>query len=127
MRIFLYSAAVLLLASFFCPLPAPARAQDTQSQDAPNQGAPGQDENVLRVNVNLVMLDATIKNKSGHIMNDLKKEDFELREDGVVQKLDVFSRDELPLNVALVLDLSDSIGPKNGPMEIGRASCRERV
>ncbi len=39
-----------------------------------------------------------------------------MREDGVVQKLDVFSRDELPLNVALVLDLSDSIGPFLGPL-----------
>ena len=27
------------------------------------------------------------------------------------KKLIVFSRDELPLDVALVLDLSDSIGP----------------
>jgi VWFA-related protein len=49
-------------------------------------------------------------------MADLKKEDFEVREDGVVQKLDVFSRDELPLEVALVLDLSDSIGPFLGPL-----------
>jgi Ca-activated chloride channel homolog len=79
-------------------------------------GAQGQDQNVLRVDVNLVMVDATVKNKAGQIMADLKKEDFELREDGVAQKLDVFSRDELPLNVALVLDLSDSIGPFLGPL-----------
>src|ERR1700683_41103 len=75
-----------------------------------------QDENVVRVDVNLVMLDATVKTKAGKIMGDLKKEDFELREDGVTQKLEVFSRDELPLNVALVLDLSDSIGPFLGPL-----------
>jgi len=49
-------------------------------------------------------------------MDGLKQEDFELREDGVPQKIDVFSRDELPLNVALVLDLSDSIGPFLGPL-----------
>jgi Ca-activated chloride channel homolog len=78
--------------------------------------AQGQDESVLRVNVGLVMVDATVKTKAGRIMGDLKKEDFELREDGVAQKLEVFSRDELPLNVALVLDLSDSIGPFLGPL-----------
>src|SRR5580704_16329253 len=75
-----------------------------------------QPQGVIRVGVNLVLLDATVKNKSGQIMANLKKEDFQVREDGVVQRLDVFSRDELPLNVALVLDLSDSIGPFLGPL-----------
>ena len=75
-----------------------------------------QDEGVVRVDVNLVMLDATVKTKAGRIMADLKKDDFELREDGASQKIEVFSRDELPLNVAVVLDLSDSIGPFLGPL-----------
>ncbi len=75
-----------------------------------------QDQGTIRVDVNLVLVDATVKTKDGKIMADLKKEDFEVREDGAVQKLDVFSRDELPLNVALVLDLSDSIGPFLAPL-----------
>src|SRR5579864_5686848 len=70
----------------------------------------------IRVDVNLVMLDATVKTKSGQIMNDLRKDDFEVREDGVAKKITVFSRDQLPLNVALVLDLSDSIGPFLDPL-----------
>jgi Ca-activated chloride channel family protein len=75
-----------------------------------------QDQGVIRVGVNLVLVDATVKTKGGQIMADLKKEDFEVREDGVSQKLEVFSRDEFPINVALVLDLSDSIGPFLGPL-----------
>src|SRR5271154_2865128 len=86
-----------------CFLQTPVLAQD-------------QEESVVRVAVNLVLMDATVKTKSGQIMGDLKKEDFEIREDGVAQKVEVFSRDELPLNVALVLDLSDSIGPFLGPL-----------
>jgi len=85
----------------------PSRAQD-QPQD--------QSQSVIHVDVNLVLVDATVKTKAGQIMNNLKKEDFELREDGVPQRIDIFSRDELPLNVALVLDLSDSIGPFLGPL-----------
>ncbi|MHB8502421.1 MAG: VWA domain-containing protein [Candidatus Acidiferrales bacterium] len=75
-----------------------------------------QDGSVIHVGVNLVLLDATVKTKTGQIMADLKKDDFEVREDGVAQKIDVFSRDALPINVALVLDLSDSIGPFLGPL-----------
>lgn len=95
---------LLALAILLAPaLGIPARAQD------PGQGT-------IRVNVNLVLVDATVKGKDGQILSTLKKEDFEVREDGVVQKVDVFSRDELPVNVALVLDLSDSIEPFLGPL-----------
>jgi Ca-activated chloride channel family protein len=77
---------------------------------------PAQAQEPIRVDVNLVMLDATVKTKTGQIMNDLKKDDFEVREDGVPKKITVFGRDQLPLNVALVLDLSDSIGPFLDPL-----------
>jgi Ca-activated chloride channel family protein len=98
--------SVLLAFAFLVRNPVLAQNQDPQDQN----------QSIIRANVNLVMVDATVKTKAGRIMPDLKKEDFELREDGVVQKLDVFSRDELPLNVALVLDLSDSIEPFLGPL-----------
>jgi Ca-activated chloride channel family protein len=74
------------------------------------------DEGVIRLDVSLVLVDTTVKTKAGQIMSELKKDDFEIREDGVRQKLEIFSRDELPLNVAMVLDLSDSIGPFLGPL-----------
>jgi Ca-activated chloride channel family protein len=76
----------------------------------------GQEPGVMHVAVNLVMVDATVKTKAGQILGDLKREDFQLREDGVEQDVQIFSRDELPLNVALVLDLSDSIEPFLGPL-----------
>jgi len=83
----------------------PAQAQDQ-----------GRDQGTIHVAVNLVLVDATVKTKDGQIMANLKKDDFEVREDGAVQKVEVFSRDELPVNVALVLDLSDSIGPFLAPL-----------
>ena len=97
--------ALTLLACFIalCPVRAQGPEQD-------------QDQGTIRVAVNLVLVDATVKTKDGHIMADLKKDDFEVREDGAVQKIDVFNRDELPIDVALVLDLSDSIEPFLGPL-----------
>lgn len=97
------SFSLAVVASAVLLRPIPAHAQE------PPQG-------VIRVGVNLVLVDATVKTKAGQSMSELKKEDFELREDGVTQNIDIFSRDELPLDVALVLDLSDSIGPFLGPL-----------
>jgi Ca-activated chloride channel family protein len=97
--------ALIFFVAVACQRPLLAQDQD-QSQD----------QSTLRVSVNLVLLDATVKSKDGRIMADLKKDDFEIREDGVAQKLEIFGRDELPLEVALVLDLSDSIGPFMGPL-----------
>jgi Ca-activated chloride channel homolog len=99
-----FSGVVIFIAIAFA-VPVQVRGQDQ-----------GQDQGTIRVAVNLVLVDATVKNKDGQIMAKLNKDDFEVREDGVTQKLEVFSRDELPLNVALVLDLSDSIGPFLGPL-----------
>src|SRR5258707_1610589 len=92
---------LVVFLAFFLPIRLPA-----QEQEPP----------VMRVTVNLVMVDATIKTKAGQILGDLKKDDFELREDGAAQKVEIFSPDEFPLNVSLVLDLSDSIGPFLGPL-----------
>jgi Ca-activated chloride channel homolog len=103
-RILRWSALIFFVA-VACQRPLLAQDQD-QSQN----------QSTLRVSVNLVLLDATVKTKNGRVMADLKKDDFEIREDGVAQKLEIFGRDELPLEVALVLDLSDSIGPFMGPL-----------
>ena len=84
--------------------------------------AQDQDPGTIRLDVNLVVLDATVKTKDGQIMGDLKKQDFEVREDGIAKKIELFSRDELPLNVALVLDLSDSIDPFLDPLRDAAAT-----
>ena len=87
-----------------------AIAQSVPPPPPPGLAAPST-QSTVRVGVNLVMVDVTVKAKDGQIIGDLKKDDFEILEDGVPQKIEVLSRDELPLNVALVLDLSDSVGP----------------
>lgn len=75
-----------------------------------------QGEEHIRIGVQLVLVDVTVKDKSGQIMSGLDKKDFIVKEDGAEQKVEEFSRDELPLAVALVVDTSGSIKPFLEPL-----------
>jgi Ca-activated chloride channel homolog len=65
----------------------------------------------LKVDVNLVLVEAIVRDAHGGIVGDLGQQDFHVFEDGVEQPVSYFSRDELPLGVALVVDASGSMAP----------------
>ncbi|HLQ77379.1 MAG TPA: VWA domain-containing protein [Terriglobia bacterium] len=65
----------------------------------------------LSLDVNRVLIDALVRDRNGKPMANLRKEDFRLFEDGIEQPIQNFSRDELPLAVALVIDRSGSVAP----------------
>jgi len=63
----------------------------------------------FRVNVNLVRVVTTVKNQSGELVGDLRKEDFQVTDNGEPQEIAVFERhSDLPLSVALLVDISGS-------------------
>ncbi len=96
-------AILLASAPALCsPAPPAARAQQAQPK--------------LRVSVNLVLVDATVKDKHGQIIDGLTKDDFVVSENGAQQQIAHFSRYQLPLAVALVVDLSGSIMPFLRPL-----------
>jgi len=67
---------------------------------------------VIKFNTDLVVFDAqVIDKKSKRIMGELTKADFEVSDNGVRQDITYFSRDELPLSVMLLLDVSGSVRP----------------
>jgi Ca-activated chloride channel family protein len=66
---------------------------------------------VIRVDVQLVRILATVKNTAGELVGSLAKEDFVVLDNGVPQQLAVFERyTEQPLSVALLVDTSGSTG-----------------
>ncbi len=65
----------------------------------------------LSVNVRMVLVDAVVRDRAGRLMDNLTRSDFRVYEDGVEQRVQSFSRDELPLAVALVIDRSGSVAP----------------
>jgi VWFA-related protein len=69
-------------------------------------------EYTINVDVNLVVLHATVLDKRGHIVNDLKPEDFRVYEDGALQMLSVFSHADIPVTMGIVIDDSGSMREK---------------
>jgi VWFA-related protein len=63
----------------------------------------------LRVSVDLVTIDTIVRDREGTAIGDLRAEDFLIYDNGIAQAITHFSRDRLPLAVALVIDRSPSI------------------
>jgi VWFA-related protein len=104
--------------------PAPAAAEtptDEASAPAPpppaaippkttSTGQPGdsnsREDFTIRVPVNLVVVPVTVKDPSGQLVQGLLKKDFTVLEDGVEQRVTLFTSDPFPLSVAVVVDAS---------------------
>jgi len=66
-----------------------------------------QDE-VIRVETNLVTVPAIVKKRSGAYIPNLDRKDFHIYEDGVEQEISHFEAADKPFTVILMLDASDS-------------------
>jgi len=63
----------------------------------------------IRVDVNLVNIAFTVRDGQGALAGDLSKDDFEVLEDGVPQRISFFARSlDVPLSLALIADFSGS-------------------
>src|SRR6202451_16960 len=77
-----------------------AFGESSEAQDAPSS---------IAVDVNVVTLPVTVRDKHGKIVHDLTKDDFTLQEDGRPQTIKYFSQDtNLPLTLGLLVDTSRS-------------------
>ncbi len=71
--------------------------------------ASAQQQPVIRVEVNLVRIVATVKNQAGDLVGALRKEDFQVSDNGAPQEIAIFERQtDQPLSVALMVDTSGS-------------------
>ena len=59
-------------------------------------------EPTFTANTSLVIIDATVKDRSGKVLSDLKKSDFTVLEDGKPQQISVFEFQKLESDVALI-------------------------
>lgn len=68
------------------------------------------DEDVIRIETNLVVTDVLVLDKQGRSIKGLKKEDFVIFEDNQPQEIEVFSLGDgnIPRSIVLVIDYSGS-------------------
>jgi VWFA-related protein len=71
---------------------------------------PAQDTDpVIKVDVNIVNVLCSVRNKNGGLVGNLEKNDFTLMEDGKQQEIKYFTREtDLPLTLGLLVDVSGS-------------------
>ena len=62
--------------------------------------------------MNVVLLHMTVRDRDGNLVGQLDKDDFRIYEDGVLQQIDSFSHEDIPVTVGLVVDNSGSMKPK---------------
>ena len=100
--------AMLLPSSGMIAQEAPSPGGPPPASDAAPQPVEGLDTQTLKVNVNLVNLYFSVRDKNGYITN-LHKDDCQIFEDKSLQKTKNFTQEKnLPLTIGILLDTSGS-------------------
>jgi len=87
----------------FLALGAALAAQTPQNQQPP------EDLPTLKVDVNVVNVLASVRDKHGALISNLEKKDFTVLEDGKAQTIKYFTREtDVPLTIGLLVDVSGS-------------------
>ena len=87
-------------------------AGNAPSQTAPSTEADASKSYLFSAKVDLVVLNATVRDAKGWFVADLTQPDFKLYEDAVPQTIKLFRHDDVPVTVGLVVDHSGSMRPK---------------
>jgi VWFA-related protein len=99
---------VVLALSLFFPMAAKGEAGQRELAP-PSAAASGA---TISVNVDLVLLHATVRNGSGGFVSGLQRQDFRVHEDGHPQAIGLFQHEDVPVAVGLVVDNSGSMKRK---------------
>src|SRR5262249_24753265 len=88
----------------------PVQARHLSQQLSQQGGArKAQDVPTLRQSTELVSLSVTVTDRSGRIIEGLRKENFRVYEDKIEQPVSFFSDEDRPMSIAIVFDTSGSM------------------
>src|ERR1700730_11964814 len=86
-----------------------ASAQLASSQEPGKVLKPDDGPAVFSTDTKLVILHATVLDKSGHLVTNLPQSAFEVYENGKLQPIKVFKREDIPVSMGIIVDNSGSM------------------
>ena len=89
------------------PATAPVLKGNPAAEPKPTPAASAGDE-VIKVTTDLVTTPVSVLDRSGRFIPGLKKKDFKIYENGVLQNITYFQSEEQPFTVVLLIDISPS-------------------
>jgi Ca-activated chloride channel homolog len=91
----------------------PERPPKLQKPSVPREPEPAQkDDDTIKLGRTLVTLDVTVLDPANKPVMDLKQDEFSVTEDKVPQKIEFFSREQVPVSLVFAIDTSGSMRPK---------------
>ena len=86
--------------------PSPASPSGTPDDPA---GVEIDPEETIKIDTNLVNLNVRVIDRSNRTVNDVAQNEFRVYEDGVLQKIEFASKEEVPISYGLAMDNSGSM------------------
>ena len=86
------------------PKPNPKATPQQPAQREPAATRLSDAQAKITVNTSLVVLPVTVKDRSGNLVPDLRRDEFRVFEDNVEQKIDVFTAEAFPLSMVILID-----------------------
>ena len=89
------------------------RGQQSQPPDKP----PAETGTIFRSDTRLVVCNTTVVDKTGHLVMNLKEENFSVAENDVKQQIRLFKHEDVPVSMGLIIDNSGSMRLKRASVE----------
>src|SRR5678816_948131 len=89
--------------------PAPTVSPTPLAAASPSPTPEDDSDEIIKVDTELVNVNVRVIDRNNRPINNLSERDFKIFEDGAPQRIDFFSKSEVPTNYALVIDNSGSL------------------
>ncbi|HZS46851.1 MAG TPA: VWA domain-containing protein [Blastocatellia bacterium] len=111
-RLVIVMIVAVMLGSLLLPTFAQTKQPPQKKNDKQTPQKPGDDQG-LGIGITEIQLPVTVTDDKDRPIRELKKEDFQVYEDGVLQPITRFeANSDRPLDIAIMMDISNSVRPK---------------